>query len=115
MNIYQDYKKEIQKRKEQGLKPKPIDDGHLLNEIIKQIIDNDHIHRSESINFLIYNVTPGTTSAAIVKSKFLKDIILNKFSLKEISVTFAFELLSHMKGGPSVKVLLDLALGNKKT
>ena len=112
MNIYQDYKKEIQKRKEQGLKPKPIDDGHLLNEIIKQIIDNDHIHRSESINFLIYNVTPGTTSAAIVKSKFLKDIILNKFSLKEISVTFAFELLSHMKGGPSIEVLLDLALGS---
>ncbi len=30
----------------------------------------------------------------------------------EISPEFAFELLSHMKGGPSVEVLLDLALGD---
>ena len=30
----------------------------------------------------------------------------------EISRAFAFELLSHMKGGPSISVLLDLALGD---
>jgi len=30
----------------------------------------------------------------------------------EITPTFAFELLSHMKGGPSVEVLLDLALSD---
>jgi len=30
----------------------------------------------------------------------------------EITPAFAFELLSHMKGGPSIEVLLDLALGN---
>ena len=30
----------------------------------------------------------------------------------EISPAFAFELLAHMKGGPSVGVLLDLALGD---
>src|SRR5690606_15982038 len=29
----------------------------------------------------------------------------------EITPVFAFELLSHMKGGPSIEVLLDLALG----
>ena len=34
--------------------------------------------------------------------------------MAEISTKFAFELLSHMKGGPSVKVLLDLALGDQK-
>ena len=30
----------------------------------------------------------------------------------EITPEFALELLSHMKGGPSIEVLLDLALGN---
>ena len=53
---------------------------------------------------------PGTTSAAGVKAKFLKEIILEKTVVDEISVSFAFELLSHMKGGPSVEVLLDLVL-----
>ncbi len=32
--------------------------------------------------------------------------------MAEITPAFAFELLSHMKGGPSIEVLLDLALGN---
>ena len=52
-----------------------------------------------------------TTSAAGVKAQFLKEIILKEVVVAEISPTFAFELLSHMKGGPSVEVLLDLALG----
>ena len=55
---------------------------------------------------------PGTTSAAGVKAKFLKEIILGESVLLEISPAYAFELLSHMKGGPSIEVLLDLALGN---
>ena len=32
--------------------------------------------------------------------------------LQKSHLTFAFELLSHMKGGPSIEVLLDLALGD---
>ena len=60
----------------------------------------------------IYNTLPGTTPAATVKAKFLKEIILGDYAVEEISSAFAFELLSHMKGGPSIKVLLDLALGN---
>ena len=112
MSIYKQYIREIQDRKVEGLNPKPIDDGELLSEIIKQIKDVDHIDREDSIKFFIYNVIPGTTSAAVVKSKFLKDIILRNYSLEEISPTFAFELLSHMKGGPSIEVLIDLALGN---
>jgi aconitate hydratase 2/2-methylisocitrate dehydratase len=113
MNTYKKYIKEIQERKNQGLNPKPIDDGELLSEIIKQIKEVDHIDRSDSINFFLYNVIPGTTSAALVKAKFLKDIILDNHCLKEITPTFAFELLSHMKGGPSIDVLIDLALGNE--
>ena len=35
-------------------------------------------------------VLPGTTDAANVKAKFLKDIILKKNILKEISSNFAF-------------------------
>ena len=112
MSIYKEYITEIKERKNQGLNPKPIDDGELLSEIIKQIKDIDHVDRTPSIDFFIYHVIPGTTSAAIVKAKFLKDIIIGNYSLNEISPTFAFELLSHMKGGPSIEVLIDLALGN---
>ena len=67
------------------------------------------------LTFFIYNVLPGTTSAAVVKAKFLKEIILGESFVKEITPTFAFEQLSHMKGGPSLDVLLDLALGRYLT
>jgi len=112
MNTYKDYIKEIEARKGQGLHPKPIDGAELLSAIISQIKDVDNEYREDSLNFFIYNVLPGTTSAAGVKAKFLKEIILGKSVVKEITPTFAFEQLSHMKGGPSVEVLLDLALGN---
>ncbi|MAQ70465.1 MAG: bifunctional aconitate hydratase 2/2-methylisocitrate dehydratase [Flavobacteriales bacterium] len=111
MSLYRVYLNEIEDRKTQALAPKPIDDGDLLNEIIAQIKDINHQYREDSLNFFIYNVLPGTTSAAIVKAHFLKAIILGDYLLDEISPAFAFELLSHMKGGPSVEVLLDLALG----
>lgn len=112
MNIYKDYIKEIEERKTQGLHPKPIDGAELLSEIITQIKDSGNADRSDSLKFFIYNTLPGTTSAAGVKAKFLKEIILGESVVEEISQAFAFELLSHMKGGPSIEVLLDLALGN---
>ena len=111
MSIYKDYILQIRERKGQDLHPQPIDNAELLSKIIEQIKDLNNEHRLDSLNFFIYNVLPGTTSAAGVKAKFLKDIILEKSLVKEISPSFAFEQLSHMKGGPSVKVLLDLALG----
>ena len=112
MNIYEGYLKEIEARKDQGLHPKPIDGAELLSKIIDQIKDVDNEYREASLDFFIYNVLPGTTSAAGVKAIFLKEIILGESNVEEISRAFAFEQLSHMKGGPSVKVLLDLALGN---
>ncbi|MFD2567533.1 bifunctional aconitate hydratase 2/2-methylisocitrate dehydratase [Pseudotenacibaculum haliotis] len=112
MNTYKDYIKEIEERKSQGLHPKPIDSDELLSEIIEQIKDLTNEHRKDSVNFFIYNTLPGTTSAAGVKAKFLKEIILGEALVEEITPAFAFEQLSHMKGGPSIKVLLDLALGS---
>lgn len=112
MDLYTEYRTEIESRKEQGLSPKPIDDAALTGEIISIIRDTDHPHRDEALNFFIYNTLPGTTSAAGVKAKFLKEIVLGEAQVDEISATFALELLSHMKGGPSVEVLLDLALGD---
>ncbi|KAB1229988.1 bifunctional aconitate hydratase 2/2-methylisocitrate dehydratase [Chryseobacterium viscerum] len=112
MNIYKDYIKEIEERKTQGLHPKPIDGAELLSEIISQIKDSGNEYRADSLSFFIYNTLPGTTSAAGVKAKFLKEIILGESVVEEISPAYAFELLSHMKGGPSIEVLLDLALGN---
>ena len=109
---YQDYIKEIEERKGQGLHPKPIDGNELLSEIIGQIKDAGNAHREDSLHFFIYNTLPGTTSAAGVKAKFLKEIILGESVVSEITPAFAFELLSHMKGGPSIEVLLDLALGS---
>ena len=114
MDTYIDYLKEIDQRKAQGLHPLPIDGEALLSEIIEQIKDSSNEHREESLNFFIYNTLPGTTSAAVVKAAFLKEIILGESAIEEITPTFAFELLSHMKGGPSVEVLLDLALGDDK-
>lgn len=111
MSEYSKYLEEIEDRKKDNLDPKPIDSGDLLKEIIAQIKDLHHEHRKDSLNFFIYNVLPGTTSAAIVKAEFLKEIILGESVIEEISPAFALEQLSHMKGGPSVKVLLDLALG----
>lgn len=111
MNTYNDYIKEIEERKSQGLHPKPIDGAELLSEIIAQIKDTANPNREDSIRFFVYNTLPGTTPAAGVKAEFLKEIILGQSVVKEITPAFAFELLSHMKGGPSIKVLLDLALG----
>ena len=112
MNIYNDYIKEIRERKSQGLHPKPIDGAELLSEIIAQIKDLDNEYRTDSLKFFIYNVVPGTTPAATVKANFLKEIVLGQSVVAEITTAFALELLSHMKGGTSIKVLLDLALGN---
>ena len=112
MSFYSQYLEEIDKRKDQGLNPKPIDSSDLLSEIIAQIKDLESEHRKNSLNLFIYNTLPGTTSAAGVKAIFLKEIILGESTVEEISTTYAFELLSHMKGGPSVEVLLDLALSD---
>ena len=112
---YTNYLAEIKERKNLGLNPKPIDEAELLSEIISQIKDINNLQRKDSLKFFIYNTIPGTTPAATEKAKFLKEIILNEHHVEEINKEFAFELLSHMKGGPSVKVLLDLALANKNT
>ena len=111
MSLYTDYLAEIETRKAEGLHPKPIDDGALVAELIAQIEDADNAYRKDSLEFFIYNTLPGTTSAAGVKADFLKKIILGEAVVAEIPPAFAFEMLSHMKGGPSVAVLLDLALG----
>ena len=111
MSRYSEYLEEIEERKDLSLDPKPIDSAELLTEVIAQIKDLDHEHRKDSLDFFIYNVLPGTTSAAVTKAQFLKEIILGEVIVEEISPTFAFEQLSHMKGGPSIEVLLDIALG----
>ena len=115
MSIYQDYIAEVEERKTQGLNPKPIDSGELVAEIISQIKDTGHEHRGDSLHYLIYNTLPGTTSAAGEKARFLEEIILGDAVVEEISSAYAFELLSHMKGGPSIEVLLNLALGEDAT
>ena len=115
MENYKKYLDEIKERKAQGLHPKPIESSELLKDIILQIKNPRSKYRKESLNFFIYNVVPGTTDAAKIKATFLKSIIKEKISIKEIDVKLAFELLSHMKGGPSIEVLLDIALGQNTT
>ena len=111
MDLYAAYLEDIETRKAQDLKPKPIDDGDLVSALIAHIENAESEHRADCLHFFIYNTLPGTTSAAGVKAAFLKKIILGDASVPEIQPDFAFELLSHMKGGPSIEVLLDLALG----
>ncbi len=113
MSLYTEYLAEIEVRKnELGLHPKPIDSAELLSEIIAQIKDTGNAEREASLNFFIYNTLPGTTPAAVVKAKFLKEIALGTETVAEISPEFALEQLSHMKGGPSVEALLDIALSD---
>ncbi len=113
MSLYSEYLEEIEVRKKDlGLHPKPIDSEELLSEIIAQIKDTGNEHREASLNFFIYNTLPGTTPAAVVKAKFLKEIVLGQEKVEEISAEFALEQLSHMKGGPSVEALLDIALSD---
>jgi len=112
MSVYTEYLEQIEARKGQGLHPKPIEDAELVEALIAQIEDTGHEHREGSLQFFIYNTLPGTTSAAGAKARFLKRIVLGDVSIEEITPAFALELLSHMKGGPSVDVLLDLTLGD---
>jgi|TARA_B110000902_G_scaffold246333_1_gene301340 aconitate hydratase 2/2-methylisocitrate dehydratase len=113
MSLYSEYLDEIATRKKElGLNPKPIDGAELLSEIIVQIKDTENKHREDSLKFFIYNTLPGTTPAAGVKAQFLNDIIIGNENVAEINAEFALELLSHMKGGPSVKSLLDISLSD---
>ena len=115
MTAYETYLEEIEARKKAGLHPKPIDSAELLSEVIDHVKNPSSEHHEDCLGFFTYNTLPGTTSAASVKAAFLKEIILGQTAVEEISIDFAFEQLSHMKGGPSIGVLLDLALGDDET
>ena len=109
MKLYEAYLKEIIDRSKIELGPKPIDKADLVVEIIDIILGPKSSNRDDALKHFIYNTLPGTTDAASVKAKFLKNLILEHNTIEEIDRNLAFELLSHMKGGPSVEVLLDLA------
>ncbi len=111
MSLYAAYLNEIEERKADGLHPKPIDGADLLAEVVRHMEDDTSEHRDDCLQFFIYNVLPGTTSAAVLKAQVLKDIILGSRTITEIPQESAFEQLSHMKGGPSIEALLDLLLG----
>ena len=114
MKLLKSYLEEIENRRNSELSPKPIENSDLIKELIQQIGDLNGEHRELSLELLIYNVLPGTTDAAFEKALFLQDIILKNCTVEEISIEFAFELLSHMRGGPSINVLLNIALGEDK-
>ena len=86
MNLYSEYMDEVATRKKDlGLNPKPIDSADFLAEIIVQIKDTANEQREDSLKFFIYNVIPGTTSAAGVKAQFLKEPSLKKSVVAEIT------------------------------
>ena len=111
MSAFQSYLTEIEARQADGLQAKPIDSAELTTEIIEIIQDPASPHREEALRLFTFNTLPGTTSAAGSKAQFLKQLVTGEVILGEISPAFALEQLSHMKGGPSIEVLLDLALG----
>ena len=84
MELYEAYLKEIIERSKLGLGPKPIDQGNLLQEIIDIILEPEFPNRNDAVKYFIYNTLPGTTSAASVKAKFLKKIILKSELVDEI-------------------------------
>ena len=74
MNLFDDYLEEIKRRKQQGLGAKPIDNGDLAREIITHVKSNSSEYHDQCVDFLIFNVLPGTTEAANEKAAFLKQI-----------------------------------------
>jgi aconitate hydratase 2/2-methylisocitrate dehydratase len=93
MDLYRTYLTEIENRKSEGLQPKPIDDGKLLNELITHIKNPTSNERDNCIDFLIYNTLPGTTSAAGGSSSGLAFRILEAGYRLNISRMFACLLL----------------------
>ena len=85
MKLYEAYLQEIKERVELGLGAKPIDQGNLLEEIIDIILRTKSSARDDAVKHFIYDVLPGTTSAASVKAKFLKRLILKQESVEEIN------------------------------
>ena len=92
MNLFEEYLDEIATRKQQGLSAKPIDNGDLAREIIAHIKSIDNKYHDECVDFLIFNMLPGTTKAANEKAEFLKQIINDNYQIDEISIDRAFEL-----------------------
>ena len=63
MSLYDAYLEEIENRKTQGLKPKPIDNGALVGELIAQI--RTRATHTAPLRLISSSTTlPGTTSAA---------------------------------------------------
>ena len=54
MSFFKRYIEEIEKRGKEGLKPKPIDDGNLIKEIIDNIRDDNNTFREQSLKFFIF-------------------------------------------------------------
>ena len=52
MKLLKTYLEEIDSRKKDGLSPKPIDNGPLLNEIIATFEDENSPRRTECLDFL---------------------------------------------------------------
>ena len=77
MSLFDDYLDEIKKRNQQGLGAKPIDNGDLAREIIAHVKSTSSKYHDQCVDFLIFNMLPGTTKAASEKAAFLKEIINN--------------------------------------
>jgi len=79
MELLEAYFNEIKDRQTQDLSAKPIENGELVKELIREIKSSNSIYRKPALNLLIYNVLPGTTSAAHQKAEFLQDLIYRKY------------------------------------
>ena len=70
MSLFKAYKDEIKEREKIGLSAKPIEGGELTKEIVLCIKDKNNSERNNALNFLTYNISPGTTASAKVKASF---------------------------------------------
>tara|TARA_B100000925_G_scaffold279509_1_gene249345 strand:+ start:2153 stop:2377 length:225 start_codon:yes stop_codon:yes gene_type:complete len=71
MDLYEEYLDEIQKRKKQGLCAKPIDNGVLAREIISHVKSPNSKQHNQCVDFLIFNMLPGTTKQLVKRLNFL--------------------------------------------
>ena len=88
MSLYSNYLTQIENRKNEGLKPKPIEDGELLKEIISQIKDPNNKHRKNSIEFL----KKGYCVALMIDQRVSEGEMIKFFNKEALTTTLPAQL-----------------------
>lgn len=104
--MFEEYKKHVAERAENGIPAKPLT-AQQVRELIALLENKRCEDREALINLLINQVSPGVDAAAKVKAEFLDKIIKAKTSEFGITPQDAITILGTMQGGYNIQPLID--------